>query len=655
MMPARMPALHSAFHFAVLCTVLMLGISVGAEDWHSNGPYGGSFQSFLFHPRKPNLIFASGLDGLFRSTDTGLTWQRLNIQGGEFVVRVHPLKPDLILAASSSRGVYRSTDEGKTWELGYHYEFETDAFYDMEFHPQDPTTLFAVSYYNGVYKSTDTGMTWTPRNNGLKLKTLRDCCVDIPQLEIDPGNGKILYVLLPGRTVYRSDNGGESWKATSHGLVFTKEVHALTMDPRDTLVLYAGGANGIFRTINGGQLWSTRGCGCYIWSFAINPHNSREVYGVGEGAVKSSDGGKNWEWFTPHPFLSGILLGVGVHPQNPDIVFVGGFGGGVFRSSDAGRSWETVNDKLDALNVVKLVADPSTPGRLFAVGGQQSFQSRDGGKSWDLFLKSQSSAFWVNDVAVHPKNPRVIVAAGYRKTPGALTISSDGGKTWTTRSPYSGVNYGCSSCIAMDPANSDILYIAPFEKSKDTTNQLGVARSTDLGKTWTLMNKGLTSRDIWMIAVSPLSSSNLFAGTGTGALYQSTDSGGSWSTSGAGLDHTSIRAIAFDRSNADILYLSTYSSIFKSTDRGKSWIQKSEGMPKGAWLNFVEVDSRDPNTLYAAGEAGLFISRDAADHWELFEGGGPGNFAVWNFMMDPSNPKRHYAGTDRGVFVLDVP
>lgn len=639
---------------ALLVWILFAPSCLFGSNWQSNGPFGGSFQSFLFHPTRENVIFASGLDGLFRSTDTGQTWERLNLPGGEFVVRAHPANPDVVLAAGSSQGLFSSTDEGNTWTLLYAYEFHNDAFYDMEFQPDNPKVLYSLTYYNGVYKSTDGGVSWTSKSAGLLLKPVHDCCVDLPQLEIDPTNGKILYALLPSRFVFRSDNGGESWKSVSHGLEFTREVHALTMDPRNTLALYAGGANGIYRTLNAGQQWSSRGCGCYIWSFAVNPNNAREVYGVGEGALKSTDGGKNWEWFSPHPFLSGILLGIGVHPKNPNLVLVGGFGGGIFRSTDAGRTWNTVNHTLDALNVVRLIADPSTPGRLFAIGGQQAFESRDGGRNWELFLKGQGSVFWVSDLTVHPKNPKLIIAAGYRKTPGAITLSQDGGKTWVTRSPYSGVNYGCSNCIAADPSDPQILYMAPFTKVKEKVTQQGVVKSTDQGKTWAAVNNGITSKDVWMLAVSPILSSLVFAGTGTGALYRSTDAGKSWVSAAQGLDGSSCRAMAFDPSDANTIYLSTYASIFKSTDGGKSWMRKTAGMPKSAWLNFVDVDHSDPNVLYASGEAGLFISRDAGESWESFEDGGPGMFAVWNFLIDPNNPKRYYTGTDRGVFALDA-
>ena len=102
-------------------------------------------------------------------------------------------------------------------------------------------------------------------------------------------------------------------------------------------------------------------------------------------------------------FFKWNLIGSCCSSIKSAIVFVGGFGGGIFRSIDSGRSWETVNEKLDALNIVRLAADPSRSGRFFAVGGQQAFESRDSGNTWDLFLKGQGSTFWVSDLTMHPK------------------------------------------------------------------------------------------------------------------------------------------------------------------------------------------------------------------------------------------------------------
>src|SRR5262245_4225622 len=178
--------------------VLIFFVSIASADsWVSHGPYGGSFQSFAFHPQKENLIFASGLEGLFRSTDTGKTWSRVNLPPGEYLIRIHPRTPSTILAASSGHGIFRSNDFGETWELFSRYTFEGDFFHDLEFDPKDPNILYAVSFYNGVFKSGDAGATWTQKNSGLKWKNVIACCADIPQIEVDPNNGRIAYALLP--------------------------------------------------------------------------------------------------------------------------------------------------------------------------------------------------------------------------------------------------------------------------------------------------------------------------------------------------------------------------------------------------------------------------------------------------------------------------
>ena len=475
--------------------------------------------------------------------------------------------------------------------------------------------------------------------------------MDIPQLEVDPKNGSIVYILLPSRLIYQTSDAAISWKNIGAGLKFKKEVHTLTIDPQDSQVLYAGGSEGIFRSNNNGKTWTSQKCDCYIWDLAIDPANHRTVYGVGEGALKSVNGGKTWEWFSPHPYLSGVLLGIGVHPKNSNLVFVAGFGGGIFRSENGGQSWKTVNEKLDALSIVRLEAGADPQERIFAVGGQQSFESRDGGETWELFMKGQASTFWVSDIAVHKKNPDLIVAAGNRKKLGAIVLSTNGGKSWKTLSKYQGVNYGCTGCIALDPKNQNVMYLTPFQKENKITTSLGVAKSIDRGNNWKLINKGITKKDVWIVAIHPADSNFLLAGTGTGKLFRSSNAGEQWEESSQGLDTTSIRSIAFDPENLSVMYVATYSSLFKSINGGKSWEILSKELPE-SWFNYIGLDPHSTQTVYATGGAGIFVSENGGRNWERLQTGNPGSFAVWNLLISPGGTPEFYAGTDRGVFKM---
>jgi photosystem II stability/assembly factor-like uncharacterized protein len=202
--------------------------------------------------------------------------------------------------------------------------------------------------------------------------------------------------------------------------------------------------------------------------------------------------------------------------------------------------------------------------------------------------------------------------------------------------------------VVFDPVNPQIIYLAPFSKQDQKSVSQGIAKTKDQGKTWKLINKGIVDKDIWTIAVHPANTNLLFAGTGSGKLYRSENGGDSW-TSLQNLDGSSIRDIVFDDQNPNTMYISTYSSIFKSTNGGIDWIRKSDGLPD-AWFNSLSFGPSRSKDLYASGEAGVFLTQDGGEHWKSFGNEGPGPFAIWTILTDPRNPKHYLVGTDRGVF-----
>ena len=316
----------------LLCAALCFG---GDNRWTSAGPFGGYFLTFANDPQSANTVYVSGGDSMFRSRTGGQVWERLDISGttsfpAAFTMRFTPGATNRMLAAGTS--VFATTNQGSNWEQLAFNPAGGDQINDLEFHPSNAQILYAISYRHGFLRSNDGGRTWALKNSGLNVNPRAACC-DLPQVEVDPTNGNTVYALLSSRILYKSTNGGDSWKATP--LKFTSPVNSLVLDPKSPQVLYAGGFDGIFKTTNGGTTWATTNCSCGIFSMAMDPRNTQTLYAVSDTAIKTTNGGAVWaELPAPIP-QGGSWLGVSV--SNKGVVFAGGFGTGVFRSLDGGH------------------------------------------------------------------------------------------------------------------------------------------------------------------------------------------------------------------------------------------------------------------------------------------------------------------------------
>ncbi len=183
-------------------------------------------------------------------------------------------------------------------------------------------------------------------------------------------------------------------------------------------------------------------------------------------------------------------------------------------------------------------------------------------------------------------------------------------------------------------------------------------KSTDGGNTWSPINDGLSATRVAALAIDPLSSSVIYAGTTTG-LFKSTNGGRNWSAANTGLAGqfgVSVLALAIDPQNPATLYASVPPGLFKSIDGGNTW----RATPLMAFVNIVAVDPTLPTTLYAGAQGGVFKSTDGGDSWIRINSGlpmpgapvdppsdPPPPLIVMALVVDPATPSTLYLSTSQ--------
>jgi photosystem II stability/assembly factor-like uncharacterized protein len=192
----------------------------------------------------------------------------------------------------------------------------------------------------------------------------------------DPVNKQVFYFGATGGGIWKTDDGGISWRNVSDGFVNTGSVGALAVAPSNTNIVYAGMGEAC-----------VRGNASY-----------------GDGVYKSTDAGKTWT----HMGLEATrAIGrVRVHPQNPDLVYVAALGDpwgpnperGVYRSRDGGRTWQQILFRSPQAGAIDIVMDPSNPAVLYASTLElQRFPwgLRSAGPGTALYKTTDSGDHWV--------------------------------------------------------------------------------------------------------------------------------------------------------------------------------------------------------------------------------------------------------------------
>jgi photosystem II stability/assembly factor-like uncharacterized protein len=303
-----------------------------------------------------------------------------------------------------------------------------------------------------------------------------------------------LFVGTIGEGVFRSTDGGATFRRACDGMFVECDVRALVVHPRDPDTLYLGNELGVFVSRDGADNWTRLPApvdGLEVWSLWVSArHPEVLLAGTRPSRVfRSEDGGRTWvEAATRmNPDCPRILhtrvTTICGDPGDPTRLWAGVEIDGVHRSTDGGRSWEPLGTGLSSQDIHAIVVVPAGDGvssrRLLAATNNDLNRSADDGATWQPLGVGRSLPWsYCRALAQRPGRPAEVLLGNGDGPPGSCGVvarSRDGGDTWDVAGMPGRAN-STLWCFATHPADPDLVYAASVSG--------GVYRSGDGGASW---------------------------------------------------------------------------------------------------------------------------------------------------------------------------
>jgi photosystem II stability/assembly factor-like uncharacterized protein len=416
---------------------------------------------FALDPVTGGTLYVGTGTGILKSTNGGTTWTDASaglITGSVVGLAIDPATPTTLYAGISPRGIFKSTDAGASWtpmSSGLTAAYVTSFVFD----PTNSSRLYAGTRDGGILKTNDAGANWTAMNSGIMATV-------IATLVVDPADPATMYAGGWSSGVYGTIDGGRSWTQKNTALPEVGPVHvsALVLDPT-AATLYAAASTGIFKSVNGGDAWTSIYAFEYggpVTALAIDPTAPATLYAGTwrDGIIKTINGGDTWSAVFPGVDVQAMAI----DSANPPTVYAAVSGNsaassGIFRSADAGVTWVSVNIGLTTTAVYGLTIDPTAPTTIYAWTMSGVFKTTDGGATWIPTSFLDYSAY----VAIHPTSGTLYVVTNnlyeydLPRWISSIFKSTDGGASWSAVTG-GGEHDVYVSTLAFDPNDPEVLY-----------------------------------------------------------------------------------------------------------------------------------------------------------------------------------------------------
>ena len=508
-------------------------------------------------------------------------------------------------------------------------------------------------------------------------------------LVCDPANPDHLWIGAAAGGVWESKDAGRNWRASWRSRT-PLEVGALALDPSAPATLYCGTGeanlsadsypgDGIYRSTNGGKSWkswaksATTGIARRIGVIAVDPFDSRHVLvgGVGYGRVSSDhdfggmyetrDGGSTWRRATFVSTNNYWCHSIVFDPTKQGTVlatFTGpGASSGIYQATDGGLTWTHLNTGLpsaDRMGRTTLALAPSHPRIVYALACDSSsagadrvlgvFRSSNGGASWTNIagshFRSEGQMSYGNTIAVHPLDPNRVICGGVD-----LHVTTNGGAAWRSASRWDAARGSARYAHADHHA-----VVAPSTSAGRvySANDGGLDVSEDFGGRWENRSNGLAITMFYDIDCAQ-ADARVFGGgaqdngtvvTNTGgadAFFELLGGDGGW--------------MVVDPNDPGHIYASyQYGGMHRFRNGSERDVSPpfKESESGGMWMVYITIDPNDSNVVYT-GNQRVYRTRNDGLSWDALTpvlDGSP----ISAIEVAVASSRTVYIGTENGGF-----